>query len=105
MGLDWILSDKPKENCKYAFAELSEKYKEIDERIVKNADEEKEQINELNKIVEQLKHVSITPYETIQCPKTSDSDETIRFFTENIYPFILRASFLYEKQPRQQFLI
>ena len=24
---------------------------------------------------------------------------------ENIYPFILRASFLYEKQPIQQFLI
>lgn len=86
MGLDWLLLDKPIVGKEDIFYKLKEDYKEEKERIVKNESEESEQTENLNNINKQLEQVSLSPYDTIESPKTLDSEETRKYFEDNIYP-------------------
>jgi len=88
MGLDWILLEKPIAGNEALFYELKAKYNEEHERIVKNEAEESEQTTNLKNIKKDLEEISMNPYETLMCPKVSDSEVAKQYFIDNIYPYV-----------------
>ena len=97
MGLDWILLDKPAIGKESLYTELKDKYKQIELQIIKNEAEELEQSNSLDKINKLLEEIVISPYETISCPKTSDSEETKKYFLDLIYPYLKKEGKTFEE--------
>ena len=88
MGLDWILLSKPTVGQEILFYELKEKYNNEKDRVTKNDAEEAEQTVNLENINKELDEITTSPYDSINCPKISDSDITRQYFIDNIYPYI-----------------
>jgi hypothetical protein len=88
MGLDWILLSKPIRGNESLFYELKEKYQKEKNKIVQNEAEEAEQTINLQNINKELEEISLNPYETIGCPKVSESDVTRQYFIDNIYQYV-----------------
>ncbi len=91
MGLDWIVEDKPKENCQLQFntlTELIEQAQEQLEQIDSNSAEFEEAINKYNGLKEQLGSVSVSKYETAKCPKVSKSKKAREYFIQKYLPGI-----------------
>jgi len=79
MGLDWIVNDKPREDKKDIYDQIS---KQIDELEQTNYDE-----TIMEELITKLKEVSVTKYETLKCPKVGDNEETVMYFIKNMYPY------------------
>jgi hypothetical protein len=79
MGLDWIVSDKPREDKKKVYDQIS---KQIDELEQTNYDE-----LIMEELYKKLKEVTISKYETLKCPKVGDNEETVMYFIKNMYPY------------------
>ena len=79
MGLDWMVVDKPQEGKK-----------ELYDQIISHIDElEKNTYSEsiIEELLNKLKKVSVSKYETLKCPKVGDNEETVMYFIKNMYPY------------------
>ncbi len=91
MGLDWIVENKPKENCQMQFNTLNELLEQTQEQLEQmdsNSLEYEEVLNKYSGLKEQLDSVSVSKYETAKCPRVSKSKKARDYFIQKYLPGI-----------------